>query len=106
LSKKTPWPESANDPYRPSDRRLSAKLMSTFAHIGVSRSQRGGSPTAVISLSKKVKIITYNILILPVIVCGCETWSQILKEEHRLRMFKNDVPREIFGPKGDEVTLS
>jgi hypothetical protein len=27
----TPWPESASEPYRPSDRRLSAKFVSTFA---------------------------------------------------------------------------
>jgi hypothetical protein len=33
------------------DRRLSANLRSTFADRGVSRSRRGGSPTAVISVS-------------------------------------------------------
>jgi hypothetical protein len=30
----TPWPESASELYRPSDRRLSAKLVPTFADIG------------------------------------------------------------------------
>jgi hypothetical protein len=30
-NKKTPWPESASELYRPSDRRLSAKLVPTFA---------------------------------------------------------------------------
>jgi hypothetical protein len=30
-TKQTPWPESASELYRPSDRRLSAKLMPTFA---------------------------------------------------------------------------
>jgi hypothetical protein len=35
--------------HRPSDRRLSAKLVPTFADKDVWRSQRGGSPTAVIS---------------------------------------------------------
>jgi hypothetical protein len=30
----TPWPESANELYRPSDRRLSAKLVPTFADRG------------------------------------------------------------------------
>jgi hypothetical protein len=29
--KKNPWPEFTSELYRPSDRRLSAKLMSTFA---------------------------------------------------------------------------
>jgi hypothetical protein len=38
----TPWPESANILNRPSDRRLSAKLVPTFADTGVSRGQRGG----------------------------------------------------------------
>jgi hypothetical protein len=31
LEKKTPWPESASELYRPSDRRLSAKLSPNFA---------------------------------------------------------------------------
>jgi hypothetical protein len=35
---------------------------------------------------------------------GCETWSQTLREEHRLRVFENRVLRRIFGPKWDEVT--
>jgi hypothetical protein len=34
---------------------------------------------------------------------GCETWSLILREEHRLRVFENMVLRRIFGPKRDEV---
>jgi hypothetical protein len=42
--------------------------------------------------------------ILPVVLCGCETWSVTLREEHRLRVFENRVLRGIFGPKGDEVT--
>jgi hypothetical protein len=46
----TPWPESTSELYRPSDRRLSAKLVPTFADSEVSRSQRSGSPTAVISV--------------------------------------------------------
>ena len=35
---------------------------------------------------------------------GCETWSLTLREERRLRVFKNRVLRRIFGPKRDEVT--
>jgi hypothetical protein len=35
---------------------------------------------------------------------GCETWSLTLREEHRLRVFKNRVLRRIFGPRRDEVT--
>jgi len=42
---------------------------------------------------------------LPVVfLCGSETWSLTLREEHRLRAFDSRVLRMIFGPKGDEVT--
>jgi hypothetical protein len=44
------WPESVNELYRRSDRSLSENLVPTFAVRGVSRSLRGGSPTAVISI--------------------------------------------------------
>jgi hypothetical protein len=54
-------------------------------------------------LSKNVKIRIYNTVILPVVLCGCETWSLTLREEHRLRVFKNKVLRRIFGPKRNEV---
>jgi hypothetical protein len=37
-------------------------------------------------------------------VYGFETWSFILREERRPRVFKNRVLRRIFGPKGDEAT--
>jgi hypothetical protein len=43
-------------------------------------------------------------IILPVVLYWCETWSLILREEHRLRVFENRVLRRIFGPKKDEVT--
>ena len=33
---------------------------------------------------------------------GCETRSVTLREESRLRVFENRIPRRIFGPKGDE----
>jgi hypothetical protein len=38
----TPWPESASELYRPSDRRLSAIIVPTFTDRGVSRSQCDG----------------------------------------------------------------
>ena len=43
-------------------------------------------------------------IILPVVSYGCETWSLTLREEHRLRVFKNRVLRRIIGPKRDGVT--
>jgi len=33
-----------------------------------------------------------------------ETWSLTLREEHRLKVFENRVPRRIFGPKREKVT--
>jgi hypothetical protein len=50
-------------------------------------------------ISKNLKIKIYKTVILPVVLYGCETWSLILGEEHRLRVFKNRVLRKIFGPK-------
>jgi hypothetical protein len=55
-------------------------------------------------LSGNVKVKIYRTIILPVVLCGCETWSLTLREEHRLRVFENRVLRGIFGPKRDEVT--
>ena len=55
-------------------------------------------------LSTNIKINVYRIIILPLVLCGCETWSFILREEHRLRVFENRVLRGRFGPKWDEVT--
>jgi hypothetical protein len=55
-------------------------------------------------LSKNVKIKIPKTLILPVVLCKCETCLLILKEEHMLRVFENRVLRRIFGPKWDEVT--
>jgi hypothetical protein len=55
-------------------------------------------------LSRNVKIKTYRTIILSVVLCGCETWSPALREEHRLRVFENRVLRRIFGPKRDQVT--
>jgi hypothetical protein len=46
----------------------------------------------------------YRIIILSVVLYGCETWSPTLREESRLRVFENRVLRRIFGPKRDEVT--
>ena len=55
-------------------------------------------------LSKDLKIKIYRIIILPVVMYGCETWSLTLREECRLRVFENRMLRRVFGPKRDEVT--
>jgi hypothetical protein len=55
-------------------------------------------------LSRNIKIEIYGNVILPVVLYGCETWSVTLREERRLRMFKNRVLRRILRPMRDEVT--
>jgi hypothetical protein len=54
-------------------------------------------------LSTDLKIKIYRTIILPVVLCGCETWTLTLREEHRLRMVENRALR-IFWPKRDDVT--
>jgi hypothetical protein len=56
-----------------------------------------------LSYQKKIKI--YKTVILPVVLYGCETWSLTLREELRLRVFKNRVLRRISGPKREEDGL-
>ena len=53
-------------------------------------------------LSKNLKIKIYRTIILPLVLCGCETWSLTLREERKLRVFENMVLR-ILGPRRDEV---
>jgi hypothetical protein len=33
----------------------------------------------------------------------CETWVFVLREEHRLRVFENRVPRRILGPNREDA---
>jgi hypothetical protein len=51
--------------------------------------------------SKNIKIKIYRTIILPVVLCGCETWSLTLREERWLGDFENRVLRRIFGPRRD-----
>jgi hypothetical protein len=53
-------------------------------------------------LYKNFEIKKYKTTILRVALYGCETWHLTLREEHRLRVFENMVPR-IFGRKEEEV---
>jgi hypothetical protein len=39
-----------------------------------------------------------------VVLYGCETWSSVFREAHKLRMFENSVPRKLFGTRSEEVT--
>ena len=55
-------------------------------------------------LPKNIKIKIHGIVILPVVLYGCETCSLTLREERRLRVFDNRMPRRIFGPKRYDIT--
>jgi hypothetical protein len=56
-------------------------------------------------LSRNVKVKIYKTIIQLLDLYGCETWSVTLREECRLRVFKNMVLRRVlFEPKRDEVT--
>jgi len=39
-------------------------------------------------LSKNLKIRIYRTIILPVVLCECETWSLTLRKERRLRVLR------------------
>jgi hypothetical protein len=57
-----------------------------------------------LSAFKELKLRTYKAIILPVILYGCENFSQILREEYRMTVFGNRVLRRIFGPTRTEMT--
>jgi len=54
-------------------------------------------------LSKNIKIKIYRTILLSFVVYGCETWSLILRDQRRLRVFENRVLRRLLGPTWDEV---
>jgi hypothetical protein len=47
-------------------------------------------------LPKNIKIKIYRNIILSFSLYGCETWSLVLREERRLRVFENRMLRRIF----------
>jgi len=53
---------------------------------------------------KNLNIKTPRIVIILVVLYGCETWSLILGEERRLRVFENMVLRKVFRFMWDVVT--
>jgi hypothetical protein len=40
---------------------------------------------------------------MPLVLYVCVTWSLILREEYRLKVFENKVLRRIVGPRRDEI---
>jgi len=41
--------------------------------------------------------------VLTAITDGCETWSVTLREEHKMKVFKNRVLKRIFGPMTEKM---
>jgi hypothetical protein len=50
-------------------------------------------------LAKNIKIETYEVINVLLVLHGCETWYLTLKEKHRLTVFENRVSRKLFEPK-------
>jgi hypothetical protein len=48
--------------------------------------------------------VVYRTIILAVVLYGCETWSQTLREERGLRVFENKAVRRILWRRREEVT--
>ena len=55
-------------------------------------------------LHKNINIKMHRTIILPVVLCGFESWSLTLSEETRPTLFERGMLRTAFGPKRDEVT--
>jgi hypothetical protein len=53
-------------------------------------------------LSKNLKIKIHIIIVLPILLYGCETWSVTLREECTLSVFENRVLQRVFGPMWEE----
>jgi len=46
-------------------------------------------------LAKNTEIKIHITVILPVVLYGCESWSVLLRKEHKLRVSENRVPMNI-----------
>jgi len=51
-----------------------------------------------------MKIKIHSSTVLPIVLYGCASWSVTLRDEHRLRAFRNRVLRKRFVRKRDEET--
>jgi hypothetical protein len=48
-------------------------------------------------VSENVKMKVQKTIILSVVLYGCKSWSLILREEYRLRVFANSMLRRMIG---------
>ena len=81
-------------------------FLSTMNSVGINTRLTTRPSNAMYSISSTSNgILTkHHMLILLVILYGCETWSLTIKEERSLKVLENRVLRRIFGPKRDEIT--
>ena len=54
-------------------------------------------------LPNNLKIKIYKTIILLVVLYDCETWSLTIREECRIRVFKNRILREYLSPEWKNV---
>jgi len=47
--------------------------------------------------------LSHSNQLLPVVTCGCETWSLKRSEGNRLRVFEKRVLKRILGPKRKDI---
>jgi hypothetical protein len=52
---------------------------------------------------KMLKIRIHKTIILSLVLFGCETWSLLLSEDHKLQVFENKLLKNTFGPKKNGV---
>jgi hypothetical protein len=51
----------------------------------------------------KIHIVHMFKAIMLLVLCGCEMWSLMLREQHRLGVYENKVLKRMFGPKREKV---
>ena len=69
--------------------RIAAGNRCYFALSSIMRSRK---------ISKKTKLRTYNIVIRPTVLYGCDTWTLTKERRRKLEVFENNILRRILGP--------
>jgi hypothetical protein len=54
-------------------------------------------------LYKSLRIKIHETIILPLVLYGCKTWSDTIREECRLSVLENGMLRSVFSPAREEV---
>ena len=56
------------------------------------------------SFFKSIALKIHRTTISPLVLYECKTWSDKLREEHKLRVFENGMLRKIFAPNRENNT--